>query len=205
MQTRRMGEPYERELERVRRARGNFETSQDEVERRKQEYFTAVRTLHEAGMPLREIASALGLSHQRVHQMVDEAIGKKGAAFRRKAGRAAKQGGLAVLMVLLTATGFFTLRPDLSPLGDHPDVHTSISLAPSPSQSAYPKRQDRHQLRFSCARRIFDAIDGTELGEVPEVFIAACDGLSIERRVRGLEARLKRQLRGMTITIRERA
>ena len=39
------------------------------------EYHTAVRRLHLAGASLREIAEALGLSHQRVQQMVDGAGG----------------------------------------------------------------------------------------------------------------------------------
>jgi transposase-like protein len=39
------------------------------------EYHTAVRRLHLAGGSLREIAEALGLSHQRVQQMVDGAGG----------------------------------------------------------------------------------------------------------------------------------
>ena len=103
-----MAESYERELERVRKSRAEFEASQDEVERRKQDYFTSVRTLHEAGMPLREIASALGLSHQRVHQMVEEATGKKHSALRRKI---AKQGGVALCLIVAAVAGFAALQP----------------------------------------------------------------------------------------------
>src|SRR5207247_10957170 len=39
------------------------------------DYHTSVRRLHLAGGSLREIAEALGLSHQRVQQIVDEAGG----------------------------------------------------------------------------------------------------------------------------------
>ena len=39
------------------------------------EYHTAVRRLHLAGASLREIAEALALSHQRVHQIVDASGG----------------------------------------------------------------------------------------------------------------------------------
>src|SRR5262245_47985494 len=39
------------------------------------DYHTAVRRLHLAGGSLREIAQALGLSHQRVQQIVDGAGG----------------------------------------------------------------------------------------------------------------------------------
>ena len=44
------------------------------------EYHTAVRRLHLAGASLREIAEALALSHQRVHQIVD---GSGGSWWRR--------------------------------------------------------------------------------------------------------------------------
>lgn len=39
------------------------------------EYNTVVRRMHLAGASLREIAAALGISHQRVQQIVDEAGG----------------------------------------------------------------------------------------------------------------------------------
>jgi hypothetical protein len=152
-----MGE-YERELERVNKARADFEASQDEVERRKQDYFTAVRTLHEAGMPLREIATALGLSHQRVHQMVEEATGKH-AGLRRKAARAAKQGGLALLVFLLGAAGAYTLGYE-TPL---PNEKVAATDAPSPSRS---DRDGHRGIRFKapgmgteCAMAIFERYD----------------------------------------------
>jgi hypothetical protein len=46
-------------------------------------YHTAVRRLHLAGASLREIADALSLSHQRVHQIVDGS----GGSWWRKAWR----------------------------------------------------------------------------------------------------------------------
>jgi ClpX C4-type zinc finger len=47
--------------------------SQHAAERAKVDYHHAIRRLHAAGGSLREIAEALGLSHQRVHQIIDEA------------------------------------------------------------------------------------------------------------------------------------
>lgn len=48
------------------------------------DYHHAVRRLHLAGASLREIAEALEISHQRVHQMVEEAGGTPGWKPRRK-------------------------------------------------------------------------------------------------------------------------
>src|SRR6516165_4720888 len=42
------------------------------------EFRYAVRKLHLAGGSLREIGEALGFSHQRVHQIVEEASGERG-------------------------------------------------------------------------------------------------------------------------------
>jgi hypothetical protein len=47
--------------------------SQHAAERAKVDYHHTIRRLHAAGGSLREIAEALGLSHQRVHQIIDEA------------------------------------------------------------------------------------------------------------------------------------
>jgi hypothetical protein len=47
--------------------------SQHAAERAKVDYHHAIRRLHAAGGSLREIAEALGLSHQRVHQIIDGA------------------------------------------------------------------------------------------------------------------------------------
>lgn len=45
---------------------------EDELEGAKADYRLAVRRLHLAGASMREVAEALGLSHQRVHQIIDE-------------------------------------------------------------------------------------------------------------------------------------
>jgi ClpX C4-type zinc finger len=47
--------------------------SQHAAERARADYHHAIRRLHAAGASLREIAEALRLSHQRVHQIIDEA------------------------------------------------------------------------------------------------------------------------------------
>jgi hypothetical protein len=47
-----------------------------EAERTRLSYQRAIRRLHAAGGSLREIGEALGLSHQRVHQIVEGVAGK---------------------------------------------------------------------------------------------------------------------------------
>lgn len=58
-------------------ARERLEAAQDEAERARADYHRAIRRLHLAGTTLREIADALGLSHQRVHQIVGEDVTAK--------------------------------------------------------------------------------------------------------------------------------
>jgi hypothetical protein len=55
------------------RAKEQLAVAQHAAYRAKVEYHQAIRRLHAAGGSLREIAEALRLSHQRVHQIIDEA------------------------------------------------------------------------------------------------------------------------------------
>ncbi|HVK20516.1 MAG TPA: ClpX C4-type zinc finger protein [Actinokineospora sp.] len=57
-----------------------------EAELAKADYHRAVRRLYLAGGSMREIADALDVSHQRVHQMIEEAGGTAGWKPRQKAG-----------------------------------------------------------------------------------------------------------------------
>ena len=65
----------ERLLGRARSAGEKLGVAEREVVLARAEYHTAVRRLHLAGSSLREIASALEISHQRVQQIVDSAGG----------------------------------------------------------------------------------------------------------------------------------
>jgi hypothetical protein len=58
------------------RARDHLIELQHEADRAQVSYQHAIRRLHAAGASLREIADALGLSYQRVHQIVDVSTGK---------------------------------------------------------------------------------------------------------------------------------
>jgi hypothetical protein len=55
------------------RAKEELAVAQHAAYRAKVDYHQAIRRLHAAGGSLREIAEALRMSHQRVHQIIDEA------------------------------------------------------------------------------------------------------------------------------------
>ena len=54
----------------VKQLREEYEAAQDEAEEKREEYHAAIRKLYMSGVTLREIADALGISHQRVHKIV---------------------------------------------------------------------------------------------------------------------------------------
>src|SRR5262245_38244149 len=62
-------------LDKARAAATRLADAEGEVEAARAEYHAVVRRIHLAGAPLREIAQELGLSHQRVQQIVDAAGG----------------------------------------------------------------------------------------------------------------------------------
>jgi hypothetical protein len=68
-------------------ARQRLIESQHAAERAKADYHHAIRRLHAAGGSLREIAEALHLSHQRVHQIINEAPEPTGPWWRRRGRR----------------------------------------------------------------------------------------------------------------------
>jgi ClpX C4-type zinc finger len=57
----------------AKRAKEELAVAQHAAYRAKVDYHQAIRRLHAAGGSLREIAGALRMSHQRVHQIIDEA------------------------------------------------------------------------------------------------------------------------------------
>jgi hypothetical protein len=58
-------------LQQAKAERDRLVDLQHEVERARSDYHHTIRRLHATGASLREIAEQLGLSHQRVHQIVD--------------------------------------------------------------------------------------------------------------------------------------
>jgi hypothetical protein len=89
-------------LDQIKKLREEYERALDAADSHRVAYHEAVLDLYRSGTPLREIAKELGLSHQRVHQIVSSE-----PLRRRSHGRAA--GGIAGALVLIAAT-FGALR-----------------------------------------------------------------------------------------------
>jgi hypothetical protein len=66
------------------RAKEQLAVAQHAAYRAKADYHQAIRRLHAAGGSLREIAEALRMSHQRVHQILDEAAEPTRRRWRRE-------------------------------------------------------------------------------------------------------------------------
>lgn len=73
-------------LDQAKTAEAHVIDAEREAEVARAEFHRAVRRLQLAGGSLREIADALGLSHQRVHQIVESAGGSRRWRSRRPAG-----------------------------------------------------------------------------------------------------------------------
>src|SRR5207245_875055 len=89
-------------IEQVKKLREEYERALDAAESRRAAYHEAVLGLHRGGVPLREIAKELGLSHQSVHQIVSGEPPRRGKLPRAS-------GAAAVILVLVAAT-FGVLR-----------------------------------------------------------------------------------------------
>src|SRR5947209_7450705 len=91
-------------VDEARRLREEYEAALDEAEARRSDYHRAVLKLNRSGMPLREIAEALGISHQRVHQIV---TGERSPRTKRK--RAVGGAALAIFLVFGLIAGYLRL------------------------------------------------------------------------------------------------
>lgn len=72
-------------LRQAREAATTLADAQRQAELAKDGYHQAIRRLHLTGASMREIAEALGLSHQRVHQIIEASGGSAGWKPRKKA------------------------------------------------------------------------------------------------------------------------
>jgi hypothetical protein len=61
-------------IDKVEGTRGALEASEAEMRRKRSEYHAAVGDMARAGMTVREIGKSIGISHQRVQQILDELV-----------------------------------------------------------------------------------------------------------------------------------
>jgi hypothetical protein len=120
-----MARDLKRLVEDVKEARAEFETRLDDMDVAKERYYETVRRLYKAGMPLREIAEAVGVSHQRVHQIVGEEPTRSRVTAKR-----ARAGGAAVILVLAAgwwAASSVTPQPRAEALADLKDARSFMA------------------------------------------------------------------------------
>jgi hypothetical protein len=90
-------------FDRMRQLRDEYEAALDEAELLRAKYHREVVKLYRSGVSLREIAEHLGVSHQRVHQIV-------GVAEPRRGSRRGVTGAIGALLVLAIVAGLFMAR-----------------------------------------------------------------------------------------------
>ncbi len=89
------------DIEAVRRLRERYEAVLDEADAARAAYHQALRDLHRSGVPLRELADQLGMSHQRVHQIVGDATPPAKKRTRRAIGAVSAGSAIVVVVVAL--------------------------------------------------------------------------------------------------------
>jgi hypothetical protein len=86
----------------IRELRDEHESALDEADRLRDAYHREIVKLHRSGLSLREIADGLGISHQRVHQIV--APHEETPKRKQKRGAVA---GVFIALLLLVAGGLY--------------------------------------------------------------------------------------------------
>jgi hypothetical protein len=123
-----MTQDLKRLVKDVKEARAEFEARLDDMDVAKERYYETVRRLYKAGMPLREIAEAVGVSHQRVHQIVGEEPTR--SRVRRVVGKRARAGGAALVLVLAASWWAATSsepQPRAEAIADLEDARTLLA------------------------------------------------------------------------------
>lgn len=89
------------DIEAVRRLREEYEEALDDAERRRARYHHAIRKIYMSGVPLREIADGLGVSYQRIHQIV----GAEPPSRRKRRGMS-----MSIMLAILAMGAFGMVR-----------------------------------------------------------------------------------------------
>ena len=105
----------------------------NEAHARRTAYQGSVVELHRSGMPMREIAKELGISHQRVHQIVSEEPSRTG--------RRAKVAGSTVAAIVLTASLGLAIRANLTPTASEAIHAPPVRVVVVPNVVGLPSEQ----------------------------------------------------------------
>lgn len=155
-------------LERIRRLRDSYESALDDAERIRDECHREIVKLHRSGMSLREIAEGLGISHQRVHQIVSPHEEKPRSRARRAAA-----GGTVAALVLIVGTAIMLSRGTPKP----PPARTTPSTEPPIGTCAVGTGSGSTfatiTLAAACSQRLTEAgaviVLDPATGEVPAI------------------------------------
>lgn len=143
-------------LSQARAAEARVIDAEHEAEVARADFHRAVRRLQLAGASLREIADALGLSHQRVHQIVESAGGSRRWRSRRPA---AQQPGPCTFCgrdrkhtkVLIAGPGVFICDRCINRADQ---VAGAGTTAAEPGSELWPVREEARTERCSfCGKR----------------------------------------------------
>ena len=132
-------------LDRIRGLRDAYESSLDEAERLRDQYHREIVKLHRSGMSLREIADGLGISHQRVHQIVTPHEDRPPA--KRKRGIVA--GGTVAIVLLAAGLGMFLAR-DGSPPAQRASGGSSLETGQTRAMTGCPHLPFPVSLEHTC-------------------------------------------------------
>jgi hypothetical protein len=136
------------------------------------EFHHAVRRLHLHGASLRELAGALGLSHQRVHQIVESAGGSR--RWLRQREPAQRERGRPAAQLVCTFCGRNQVQAKKLIAGPHVYIcdacvslaRTVISSGPAPGGLFVPVTTTRGQPEFEPKDRLACSFCGKKLHQV---------------------------------------
>ena len=115
-------------LERLREMRDGYEAALDDAARLRDDYHREVVKLHRSGVSLREIAEALGISHQRVHQIVSPRTDEEPTRSKRRATGAAVA-SVVLVFLLAGGAGLFAWSQRERPPVASPTEPTAVPIA----------------------------------------------------------------------------
>ena len=147
-------------------AAGRVTELEDQLEGAKAEYRRAVRRLHLAGASMREVAEALGVSHQRIHQIIEDGGVRRWRRRRRQeptaqrvvvpsAGASSDRSASSSQGRACTSATPASWPPSVSPLpGDRRRIRYCSLSPPAASLSARSAGKHASRCKPSCPRQL---------------------------------------------------